>query len=141
MIRSFESPDIGSIMQIWYESNVKSHYFIAEEYWRSNFETVKSAIMQAEVYVYESDGEILGFIGLTDDYIAGIFVREDSRSKGIGRELLSCAKAKHNSLSLHVYRRNEGAAEFYKRENFELESVLTDKETGEEELLMSWKRL
>ena len=140
MIRNFESSDIGSIMQSWYESNVKSHYFIPAEYWKNNCETVRAAIMQAEVYVHESDGDVLGFIGLIEDYIAGIFVKEGSRSKGIGKALLNCAKAKHDSLSLHVYSRNERAAEFYKRENFKLEYVQTDEETGEEELYMTWKR-
>ena len=41
---------------------------------------------QAEVYVYE-DGKthhISGFIGLTENYIAGLFVRESAQLTGTG---------------------------------------------------------
>ena len=40
---------------------------------------VKKILPQAEIYVYEDNvtKEINGFIGLTDNYIAGLFVKKD----------------------------------------------------------------
>lgn len=58
---------------------VKAHYFISEQYWKDNFESVKKMLLQAEVYVYENDHEIQGFIGLSGEYIEGIFVPEEIR--------------------------------------------------------------
>ncbi len=58
---------------------------------------------KAEVWVYETDGVIAGFIGLNDDYIAGIFVEYEYRSKGIGKELIDFAKMNRMRLSLDVY--------------------------------------
>ena len=35
---------------------------------------------QAEVYVYEDDKMIQGFIGVSDEYIEGIFVSDEMQS-------------------------------------------------------------
>ena len=48
------------------DTNIKAHNFIPAEYWKSNFKSVKEALLLAEVYVYEYDTEIQGFIGLND---------------------------------------------------------------------------
>lgn len=37
-----------------------------------------------DVYVYEEDGEILGFIGMDAEYIAGIFVAAGHKGQRIG---------------------------------------------------------
>lgn len=80
MIRKQTEKDLTAIMQIWLETNTKAHSFIPEEYWLSNYEMVKSGLPKAEVFVYEDDAtkEIYGFIGLMENYIAGLFVRADA---------------------------------------------------------------
>ena len=92
MIRKFRENDLPSIMQIWFDSNVEVHSFIPEKYWMDNFEIVKDILPQAEIYVYENLGKISGFIGLNKDYIEGIFVEKNMRSKGIGKQLLNYVK-------------------------------------------------
>lgn len=72
MIRKLQMTDIDSVADIWLDTNIKAHDFIAAQYWLENFETVKEMLAQAEVYVYEYEGKIQGFIGLNDSYIAGI---------------------------------------------------------------------
>ena len=34
------------------DTNIKAHNFIPAEYWKSNFKSVKEALLLAEVYVY-----------------------------------------------------------------------------------------
>ena len=51
----------------------KNTWFIPEQYWTSNYELVKEMMSQAEVYVYEDDKMIQGFVGLSNEYIEGIF--------------------------------------------------------------------
>ena len=41
--------------------------FISEQYWISNYERVKEMLPQAEVYVYEDDKMIQGFLGVRDE--------------------------------------------------------------------------
>ena len=54
------------------------------------------------MYTDEDKAQILGFIGLAEDYIAGIFAGE-RRSRGIGKELLDHAKRGKRKLTLNVY--------------------------------------
>lgn len=68
MIREFQRDDINKVADIWLDTNIKAHNFIPAEYWKSNFKSVKEALLLAEVYVYEYDTEIQGFIGLNDVY-------------------------------------------------------------------------
>ena len=84
MIRLFEFRDLDKIMNIWLEGNLEAHSFIDAEYWNKNFDSVKSVLPNAEVYVYEEAGEILGFIGMDAEYIAGIFVAAGHKGQGIG---------------------------------------------------------
>lgn len=51
---------------------LKAHYFIPGQYWKNNIDLVKEMLPQAEVYVYENDCQIEGFIGLNDEYMEGI---------------------------------------------------------------------
>lgn len=103
MIRKMELRDLDAVMKIWLDSNEQVHDFVPEEYWKNHFEEVRSILPEAEVYVYESEGKILGFAGMMEDYIAGIFVAEKFRSKGIGKILMKYMKEKKQKLSLSVY--------------------------------------
>lgn len=142
MIRDFRKNDLNIIMQIWCDTNIQTHSFIAKEYWTGNYEMVKEMLPQAELYVYEDDsaGQIEGFIGLTGDYIAGIFVRSGVQSKGIGKELLDYVKNIKPALRLHVYQKNSRAIHFYQREHFVIQSENIDDSTDEKEFVMTWHR-
>ena len=140
MIRKFRENDLPSIMQIWFDSNVEVHSFIPEKYWMDNFEIVKDILPQAEIYVSENLGKISGFIGLNKDYIEGIFVEKNMRSKGIGKQLLNYVKKLKDEIHLSVYQKNYKAISFYQREDFVIQSESIDNDTNEKELLMSWKK-
>lgn len=140
MIRKLEKADIGPVMQIWLNGNVEAHPFVPKEYWVTNFDMVQEQISNAEVYVFEADGRIKGFIGLADTYIAGIFVDKNDRSMGIGKQLLTYAKDKKKTLSLNVYQKNKRALDFYRREGFFVSAEGMDEETQNIEYTMSWKK-
>lgn len=61
MIRKMQNIDINRVADIWLKTNLKAHDFIPEQYWTSNYESVKEMMLQAEVYVYEDDKMIQGF--------------------------------------------------------------------------------
>ena len=142
MIREFKENDLDSIMQIWVDTNMQAHNFIPKEYWINNYDMVKNMLPQAEVYVYEDDetNQIVGFIGLEDNYIAGIFVRNEVQSKGIGKQLLDYVKCFKPCLNLSVYEKNARAIRFYQREKFMVQSEAVDENTNEKEFVMSWCR-
>lgn len=138
MIRRFENKDLDQVMSIWLQVNMESHSFIEADYWKNNYEMVREMIPKAEVFVSEENGLISGFIGLTDTYIAGIFVRAEEQSKGIGRRLLNTVMEKSNKLCLNVYRKNVRAVKFYEYCGFRIVKQEIDEDTSEEEYTMEW---
>ncbi len=140
MIRKLQKSDIDRAAEIWLNTNLKAHDFISEQYWRGNFDIVKEMFPQAEVYVYESDGKMHGFIGLDGEYIEGIFVSDEMQSRGIGKALLDYAKSRKSELRLNVYRKNIRAIRFYQREGFSVRSEGLDEAVGEKDFLMIWKK-
>ena len=140
MIREFQRDDINKVADIWLDTNIKAHYFIPDQYWKSNFELVKELLLQAEVYVYEDNQEIHGFIGLNGKYIEGIFVSVEKQSQGIGKTLLNYVKDKRSKLLLNVYTKNTQAISFYQREGFKILYSGLDKATGEKDYVMSWDK-
>lgn len=141
MIRNLKDNDLDEIMEIWLCSNTEAHSFVPESYWKNNFPVVKEAIPKAKVYVYEDEnGEIQGFIGLDGSYVAGLFVRKEARSRGVGKSLLDFVKDKKGSLSLKVYAKNVRAVKFYDREGFKTTAEKIDGATGEREYLMAWEK-
>ena len=67
MIRKLRKTDINRVADILLKTNLKAHSFISEQYWISNYERVKEMLPQAEVYVYEDDKMIQGFLGVRDE--------------------------------------------------------------------------
>lgn len=140
MIRVLQKADIDRVAEIWLDSNRKAHYFIPEQYWKSNFEAVKEMLSQAEVYVYEDDRNIQGFTGLNGEYIEGIFVSDEMQSHGIGKMLLDYVKSKKAKLLLNVYQKNIRAINFYRREGFQIQCEGLDEVTDEKDYVMIWQR-
>ncbi len=137
-IRALRRADIGRVMELWLDANLKAHSFIPAAYWKSNFDAVKEMLPQAEVYVYEDEGEIDAFVGLNGTYIEGIFVSSEMQSKGIGRRLLDFVKTKRTELCLNVYQKNTRAIDFYQREGFKIRCEGLDESTGEKDYEMVW---
>ena len=140
MVRKLRNADVNKVADIWLDTNMKAHYFIPTQYWKSNFELVKELLLQATVYIYEDNQEIQGFIGLNDEYIEGIFVSDEMQSQGIGKILLNYAKDKRNKLLLNVYQKNTQAISFYKRAGFEIQYSGLDESTGEKDYVMVWQQ-
>ena len=138
-IRKMNEYEIDDVMNIWLNSNIEAHWFIDKKYWIKNFEFVSSAIAEADVYVVYIDNVMAGFMGITKGgYIAGIFVKNNFRSRGIGKSLLDMAKSMFSCLSLDVYKTNTKAIRFYKREGFKIFLENIDESSGEAEYLMKW---
>ena len=142
MVRQYSDSDMDAVMQIWFNTNIRAHHFIPSDYWRTNCNMVREILPHAEIYVHEDDctKQVDGFIGLNDDYIEGIFVKETMQSKGIGKQLLNHVKEVKPMLKLSVYQKNVKAIKFYLREKFNIQSENVDDNTGEKEFIMMWKR-
>lgn len=135
MIREYKKTDLDKIMQLWLEGNIQAHNFIDPEFFKQNYEFVKMLIPMSTIYVQDLNG-VKGFIGLTENYISGLFVDEEFRRQGTGKALVNKAKQRYNELLVHVYKQNSTAINFYLSQDFEIISESINEETNEPELLM-----
>lgn len=51
-----------------------AHPFISKKYWYSKLSMEREQLLQVEIFVYETDRKIQGFIGMVDKHIAGICI-------------------------------------------------------------------
>lgn len=139
LIRKFQPADLDQVMQIWLNGNRQAHSFIDSSYWDEHYLAVQEALQQAEVIVAENNSKIVGFAGMQDDYLAGIFVQAGFQHQGIGSQLLRVIKQSHSSINLDVYLANEQAVHFYQGQGFKVIKEQAD-ETGQREYLMNWRK-
>lgn len=141
MLRTMRTDDLDYVVKIWLESNIQAHSFIESDYWKENKEEVRKMLPHSLIQVAEIDGHIVGFIGMNETRIEGLFVSSDFQSRGIGHSFIEWAKTGNEELTLSVYQKNQRALQFYLKEGFVIGERLMDQKTGEIELLMQWKRM
>ena len=76
----------------------------------------------SEVWVYEENGSVIGFIGRKKDVVSWLFVHPDHRRKGIARSLLNkLMESWKGPLELKVTRSNQVAMRLYVNLGFEVD--------------------
>lgn len=66
------------------------------------------------VWVAERDGQVVGFLALRESWVDHLYVHPDCYRKGIGTQLLDCAKrARPQGLRLFCFQCNHRAQAFY----------------------------
>ena len=83
---------------------------------------------------------IQGFISMTGNYLAALFVIPESQGTGIGKALLEHVKERHTEITLNVYAKNESSVLFYEKQGFRLIEEQIEERTGEKEFIMRWNR-
>ncbi|MBI5594237.1 MAG: GNAT family N-acetyltransferase [Deltaproteobacteria bacterium] len=74
----------------------------------------------SELWVYEENGYVHGFIGLKKDVVSWLFVHPDHRRKGIARSLLNeLINIHQGSLRLNIAKSNQPAMTLYESFGFE----------------------
>jgi putative acetyltransferase len=140
MINNFTLSKLDSIMKIWIDTNIDAHNFIQKEYWFNNYDLVKQMLPLADIYIFEENNVIKGFIGIIEEsYIAGLFVKKEYQRDGIGQKLLDYCKSKYLLLKLDVFIKNKNAVNFYCKNGFQILDEHFSDETNEMEYTMLFK--
>jgi len=116
------------------------HDFIPISYWDRSFGYVSRLIPKSEVYVYEINGLIVGFIGVDEGYIEGLFVHKDYRGLGVGTKLIAYVLQYYDFIELDVFEKNYGAVCFYENRNFQKLRSLPHEDLGEIEYRMCYRK-
>lgn len=123
MIRKFEPADTISTAQVWYRSGKNEYTYLPMFQALDEDEALtvfKSLILQhCEIWVYESQSEICGFLAMQDSYIDRLYVDPTQQRKGVGVALLKHAmQLSPDGLQLHTHQQNHRARKFYEKYGF-----------------------
>jgi len=142
MVRGARSGDVDDIAEL-FERSFGTLGFLPmlhtlEEH-RAFFARV---VAEREVWVWEEEGAVRGFIALGDATVDHLYVEPGMSGRGIGSALLDQAKTRRpDGFSLWTFQQNEGARRFYERRG--LRPIrLTDGEGNEEktpDALYAWR--
>jgi len=127
-IRPYRSEDESCLLAIWRAASAKGHPFFTSEELDAQAQLVREVYLpKAETWVAVLEDEPVGFIGLLDNFIGGLFVDPAIHGRGIGRTLIGHARKLKGTLELEVYALNENARAFYERLGFgEIDRQATD---------------
>lgn len=141
MIFPYESHQRDVLMDLWLESTLSGHPFIAESYWHESYSVVRDVyIPQSKTWVYLQEEKLVGFVSIIDQkFIGALFVAPDCAGKGIGSQLVRHVQSHYSALSLEVYQKNQRAVHFYHHMGFRIEEAAWQTDTQHPTWIMYWK--
>lgn len=123
MIRPYQATDLRKTARVWFNAGSKAYPYLPDfqALTSTKAEQVFAEVIAGpdEIWVFEYEASICGFIALQDSYIDRLYVDPEHQGKGIGKKLLEHAKAEHPTfLSLHTHQANHEARGFYEQAGF-----------------------
>jgi putative acetyltransferase len=119
MIRKHTNLDLSDIMTVWVKSSSLAHPFLDESFVAQVKNDMREKyIPGSETWVYEENGDIVGFIGMQGNEIGGLFVLPDNHSQGIGGKLVDFIGKQHRELEVEVFKENRIGRAFYDKYGF-----------------------
>lgn len=110
--------DRADCLRVWREASRVGHPFLGEADLDAQERLVgEHYLAQAETWIAERDGRVLGFIGLLGSFIGGLFVDPAAHGQGVGRALVRHAASLRGALEVDVYEADTACA-FYRRLGF-----------------------
>ncbi|AZA82565.1 GNAT family N-acetyltransferase [Chryseobacterium lactis] len=118
-IRLATAEDYPRIMEIWESAVQATHDFLAEE----DFNYFKEAIPRdylpnLEVYLITENNDAKGFASVAEGNLEMLFIHNDMRGKGYGKELYLFMKEQTGLTKVDVNEQNPQAIGFYEKMGF-----------------------
>lgn len=119
-IRAYEASDLPRLSSIWHDASQQAHPFLGVQRLREQRALIETVYLpNSETWVACQSGKPIGFIGLLDNLIGGLFVDPKQQGSGVGRALIAHALKLKGDLHLEVYADNKKAVAFYQKLGFE----------------------
>ncbi|SNY90611.1 putative acetyltransferase [Cohaesibacter sp. ES.047] len=131
MIRKFTSEDKDAAIALWRSASDLAHSFLPADFMEEAERLTRDTYLDlAETWVYEIDGKVVGFIGLLDNLVGGLFVDPLHHGKGIGRALVDKGVEEKGALVVEVFVDNSIGRGFYAAYGFTGNKQVTDPNSG-----------
>ena len=122
MIREITTEDYLRLAEIWESAVLSTHDFLKEEDFNYYKEQLPIYFQYVVLYGWEEEGVLVGFMGLTDGNLEMLFVHDDYRGKGSGKQLITHAVDNLQITKVDVNEQNIQAVEFYRYIGFQIKS-------------------
>ncbi|WP_346073506.1 GNAT family N-acetyltransferase [Saccharopolyspora thermophila] len=140
IIRNYRTSDEAAVVDLWSRASKLAHPFIEGEGEGERARKLREVyLVEADNWVAEISGRVVGLLGLLGSEIGGLFVTPEEQGRGIGRTLVQHAVNLHGTVTLEVYEGNTRARRFYDRMGFTEQGRRIDEETGH--VLITLRRL
>jgi ribosomal protein S18 acetylase RimI-like enzyme len=122
-IRLMTDDDFEAVVRVWHTSGRTAYPFI-ERWQRFTLEQARSVFRVqiapvCEVWVAETEAEIIGYLALKGSYIDRLYISPDHQRCGVGTSLLKHAMERSPAgLELHTHQKNIQARTFYEKYGF-----------------------
>lgn len=118
-IRTAREADFDALTELWERSARSSHAFMDDAEFVELKPRIRDLLLPSmDVWVAESDGEQLGFVGARDEHVELLYVAPEAQSRGIGPRLLAQLNGGEGPRSVEVYAGNSVGLGFYLSQGF-----------------------
>ncbi len=133
---------VEQLLKVW-ESSVKAtHLFLSDDEISSIKQYVPQALNSVPILAVAEDenGNPVGFMGIADKMLEMLFISNDSRGQGIGKQLLQYGIENYSINELAVNEQNPLAKGFYEHMGFKVYKRTESDEQGNPYPLLYMKR-
>ena len=130
-IRKYSEKDLAEVLSAWESASEVAHPFLSQGFLDQERRNIPELYLpNADTWVAEHDGHVVGFIALIGNEVGAIFVSTQFHGKGVGRALMNKAREIHGELVVEVFRKNEIGRNFYSKYGFEFSSESIHEQSG-----------
>jgi len=122
-VHAVRAEEADRLLEVWEASVRATHHFLSE----SDIQFFKPLVVQSLLTldylhcVRDLNGELVGFVGVSEQRMEALFVHPLFHRAGVGRRLSRHAVVELRATRVDVNEQNEGAVAFYRRIGFEVE--------------------
>ena len=139
-IRPYQPADGDSIIAVWLAANQMAHPFLTDEFLAWEKRKIREVYFpNADIWVFEREATIVGFVALIGDEVGAIFVHPAAQRSGIGHALMDMAVGLRGEVFLDVFKANPIGCAFYDRYGFTIEYEHNHEETGQPLLRLCYR--
>lgn len=113
---------IERLVAVWESSVRATHLFLTDDEIRSIKKVIPEAIVNVQhlIVMKRDDNDPIGFMGVNDQMLEMLFISDQYRGKGLGKQLFEDGLQKYSINQLGVNEQNPLARGFYEHMGFKV---------------------
>jgi putative acetyltransferase len=138
MIRKFKVNDTDAVVSIWRMASEFAHPFLFPAFLDTEAAALRNVYLaHAQTWVTERGGEVVGFVALIDNEVAGLFLDPAYHRQGFGSAMIDMAVAEKGPLKVDVFKENAAGRRFYEARGFHFTGEYLHEASGQVTLQMT----